>query len=275
MPLSQTPHRTPLKRVSQGSLFRLSRSGAYPDAPYGLGFIEPALAEFVDETEALQTNVEGLSNLSESLATFNESFASWLYVMNMNALTTDWPQAPTSDSYALAKRRAGKIPPLAYSRRCMIVASEEKTIAAAEALERQAAEVATREAELLADKTAATETTEADVTMAGNTTGASGLSGINAGVGKKVLKPKMTTKERKERDKEIDRIISALPLEFRGSDPTLRRHMEMVIEGVLKARDQTVKLPDLIKMPDLNQARVNKCLIALVNRKVVQKDSTS
>jgi len=32
---------------------------------------------------------------------------------------------------------------------------------------------------------------------------------------------------------------------------------------------------DLVKMPDLNQARVNKCLIALVNRKVVQKDSTS
>lgn len=92
MPPSQTPHRTPLKRVSQGSLFRLSRSGAYPDAPYGLGFLEPALAEFVDETEALQTNVEGLANLSESLATFNESFASWLYIMNMNALTTDWPQ---------------------------------------------------------------------------------------------------------------------------------------------------------------------------------------
>jgi hypothetical protein len=89
---SQTPHRTPLRRVSQGSLLRLSRSGAYPDAPYGLGFLEPALAEFVDETEALQSNVEGLVNLSDSLATFNESFASWLYVMNMNALTTDWPQ---------------------------------------------------------------------------------------------------------------------------------------------------------------------------------------
>lgn len=92
MPPSQTPHRTPLKRVSQGSFLRLSRSGAYPDAPYGLGFLEPALAEFVDETEALQSNVEGLVNLSDSLATFNESFASWLYVMNMNALTTDWPQ---------------------------------------------------------------------------------------------------------------------------------------------------------------------------------------
>ena len=89
---TQTPHRTPLRRISQGSLFRLSRSGAYPDAPHGLGFLEPALAEFLDETEALQANLEGLKNLSDSLATFNESFASWLYVMNMNALTTDWPQ---------------------------------------------------------------------------------------------------------------------------------------------------------------------------------------
>lgn len=92
MPTTQTPHRTPLRRVSQGSLFALSRSGAFPDAPHGLGFLEPAMSEFVDETEALQANVEGMKNLSDSLATFNESFASWLYIMNMNALTTDWPQ---------------------------------------------------------------------------------------------------------------------------------------------------------------------------------------
>ena len=32
---------------------------------------------------------------------------------------------------------------------------------------------------------------------------------------------------------------------------------------------------DLIKPPDMNQARVNKCLIALVNRKVVQKESST
>jgi DASH complex subunit DAM1 len=82
-----------------------------------------------------------------------------------------------------------------------------------------------------------TEMTEADATIAGNTTGGSALSGISAGVlKKKALKPKMTAKERKERDVrpfppskiglmtffhqlEIERIISALPLEFRGSDP--------------------------------------------------------
>lgn len=87
-----TPHRTPLRRVSQGSLLALSRSGAHPDAPHGLGFIEPALAELADEADALLANVEGLHALGDSLQTFNESFASWLYVMNMNALTVDWPQ---------------------------------------------------------------------------------------------------------------------------------------------------------------------------------------
>ena len=86
------PPQTPLRRLSQGSLFRLSRSGAYPDAPHGLGFLEPALAELIDEAEALQTNAEGLKNLDNALETFNESFASWLYVMNMNALTVDFPQ---------------------------------------------------------------------------------------------------------------------------------------------------------------------------------------
>jgi DASH complex subunit DAM1 len=50
------------------------------------------MTEFLDEAEALQTNMEGMKRLSDSLATFNEGFASWLYVMNMNALTTDWMQ---------------------------------------------------------------------------------------------------------------------------------------------------------------------------------------
>ena len=101
------PPRTPLRRVSQGSLRRLSRSAAFPDAPHGLGFLEPALGELLDEAEALQSNVAGLRSLSDALSTFNESFASWLYVMNMNALTTDWPQAPTDASFVLARRRAG------------------------------------------------------------------------------------------------------------------------------------------------------------------------
>jgi DASH complex subunit DAM1 len=87
-----TPHRTPLRRVSQGSLFALSRSGAHAGAPHGLGFLEPALAELADEADALRANIDGLRALSASLDTFNEAFASWMYVMNMNALTVEWPE---------------------------------------------------------------------------------------------------------------------------------------------------------------------------------------
>lgn len=84
--------RTPLRRVSQGSLFAISRSQQNPDAPHGLGFIDPVMSELVDEAEALHANLENLRRLSDSLRSFNESFASWLYVMDMNALTTDWLQ---------------------------------------------------------------------------------------------------------------------------------------------------------------------------------------
>ncbi|KAE9409218.1 hypothetical protein BT96DRAFT_953610 [Gymnopus androsaceus JB14] len=225
----QTPHRTPLRRVSQGSLLRLSRSGAYPDAPHGLGFLEPAMSEFIEEIDSLQTNVEGLKHLSDTLATFNESFASWLYVMNMNALTVDWVQQPHSGSFKLAKRRAAN----QLHRRASV--DPEATFTSGSA----------------PPKTTAT---------------------------KKVVKgkkPKLTSKEKKERAIELERIIGFLPLEFRGSDVNLRRHMETVIEGIWDSPSQTVKLPDLIQPPELNQARVNKCLIALVNRKIVRKESST
>ncbi|KAF8348561.1 hypothetical protein F5887DRAFT_880006 [Amanita rubescens] len=274
MSSSQTPHRTPLRRVSQGSLFALSRSTAYPDAPHGLGFIEPAMAEFADEVDVLQSNTEGLKNLSESLATFNESFASWLYVMTMNALTTDWPQAPTEASFMLAKKRAG-----------MKRYVQLEALKAAQAREEEGARA--READPAVDKTGITEYTEAETTYTTNvTTTTTASTKPGAATKKKVAKVKMTAKEKKERMLEIEKIIMSLPLEFRGSDANLRRNMETVIEGLMDAPGQTIKLwnfvesvyelvLDLVKPPDLNQARVNKCLIALVNRKAVKKDNAS
>ncbi|KAF7346121.1 hypothetical protein MSAN_01838800 [Mycena sanguinolenta] len=238
--------RTPLRRVSQGSLFATSSSDPDPQSS-GLGFLDAAVSEFADEAEHLQANVEGMKQLSDSLATFNESFASWLYVMDMNALTIDWPQAPTNASFELAKRRAGMFKAKA------------------------AAAVAAREAEL----TKTMEQTEIDITYTGITTTNASVPSAKTGVKKKPGKPKLTAKEKKERSIEIEKVISCLPLEFRGSDPTLRRNMEGVIEGLLDAPSRTAKLTDLIRPPDLSQARVNKCLIALVNRKVVQKNSST
>jgi len=73
----------------------------------------------------------------------------------------------------------------------------------------------------------------------------------------------------------IDKVISSLPLEFRGSDPTLRRNIEMVVERLMDSDGRGLKLIEMIVPPDLNQARVNKCLIALVNRKIVTKDNST
>lgn len=113
---------------------------------------------------------------------------------------------------------------------------------------------------------------------------------------KKKPKAKLSAKEKKERSMLADRVITTLPLEFRGSDPNLRRNMETVIEGMLNRQGRGVtrgwllvflseylthvipmndSVVELIKQPDLPQARVNKCLIALVNRKVVRKDNST
>ncbi|KAH7887118.1 hypothetical protein F5I97DRAFT_1807400 [Phlebopus sp. FC_14] len=255
-----TPHRTPLRRVSQGSLFALSRSEQNSDAPHGLGFLEPVMSELVDESEALQANVEGLRNLSESLRAFNESFASWLYVMDMNALTTDWMQAPTDASFLLARRRA-----------------EDARLAAEAAL--KAAQPSPPgppplPADYDADRTAYTEQTDFDTTYATNTNVTDNVVKSNPKP-KKKGKPKLSAKEKRERSLAIEKIILCLPLEFRGSDPNLRRNMESIVEAMMDSGGRGVKLIELITPPDLNQARVNKCLIALVNRKIVQKDSST
>ncbi|KAH9848532.1 hypothetical protein C2E23DRAFT_843331 [Lenzites betulinus] len=251
---------TPLRRLSQGSLFRLSRSTAYPDAPHGLGFLEPALAELIDEAEALQTNVEGLRALSDALGTFNESFASWLYVMNMNALTTDWPQAPTQDSFALAARRA-----------------EEDARTALEAI--RAAEEAARRPPTPPEPASTMELPTGDgateSTIASSATTNKSGGGGRVAVKRKMAKPKLTAREKRERGLEMERLLAALPLEFRGNDPTLRRHMEMILEKFMDGPEEAFNIVAFVKPPDLNQARVNKCLIALVNRKIVRKDNST
>ncbi|KAH9993294.1 DASH complex subunit Dam1-domain-containing protein [Russula compacta] len=251
-----TPHRTPLRRVSHGSLFALSRSGAHPEAPHGLGFLEPALAELADEAEALRTNIDGLRTLSASLDTFNEAFASWLYVMNMNALTVEWPEAPTEASFVLAKRRA-----------------EEDARAALSAAAQAQAQVHTLATAKSDETTNTTALVDATTFADGSLAPESSKSAVPKV--KKKGKPKLTPKEKKERSMAIEKVISSLPLEFRGSDPTLRRNIEMVIDRLMGSDGRGLKLNEMIVPPDLNQARVNKCLIALVNRKIVTKDNST
>ncbi|KAI5899141.1 uncharacterized protein SCHCODRAFT_02604303 [Schizophyllum commune H4-8] len=151
-----------------------------------------------------------------------------------------------------------------------------RAIAAREAARaKAAAAAAAAEDARRAEKSAADATLlEGQTTIGGGQTSHS-VASDKKPVKKKAGKPKLTAKEKKERSMEIEKIVNCLPLEFRGSDPNLRRHIDLVIEGMLDAPTRVVKIQDLIKPPDLNQARVNKCLIALVNRKIVTKENAT
>ena len=64
-----------------------SGSSAFP-----LESLEPAFAELSDSMADLEANFMHLQLMHESLSRFNESFASFLYGMNMNAFCVDFPE---------------------------------------------------------------------------------------------------------------------------------------------------------------------------------------
>jgi len=100
--------RTPLRRLSHGSLSGLARSVAYydQDTPTGLGFLDRTIPQLNEEADALQANIESLNELSASLAVFNESFGGFLAMMKADACCLEFPEFPTDESFALARRRA-------------------------------------------------------------------------------------------------------------------------------------------------------------------------
>ncbi|KAL9065576.1 MAG: hypothetical protein Q9161_008132 [Pseudevernia consocians] len=96
---------TPLRPSSRTSL-RDSQtftpkigSSAFP-----LDSLESAFAELSDSMADLEANFMHLQLMHESLSRFNESFASFLYGMNMNAFCVDFPEAPIADSFKHAKQ---------------------------------------------------------------------------------------------------------------------------------------------------------------------------
>lgn len=54
--------------------------------------LEPQFAELADSMADLEANFMHLQLMHESLSRFNESFASFLYGLNMNAFCVDFPE---------------------------------------------------------------------------------------------------------------------------------------------------------------------------------------
>ncbi|KAK7546576.1 DASH complex subunit Dam1 [Phyllosticta citricarpa] len=135
--MSTTPHRsasrtreppsrptTPLRPTSRSSLrssHRRSASASYNAAAAAaspsssshhanstatpLDQLEPGFAELSDSMADLEANMMHLQLMHESLARFSESFAAFLYGLNMNAFCVDFPEAPVHESFAREKVR--------------------------------------------------------------------------------------------------------------------------------------------------------------------------
>ena len=84
---------TPLRPSSRSSFRSSARGSVYGDnAAFPLNAFEPAFAELADAVADLEANMMHFQLMHESLARFSESFASFLYGLNMNAFCVDFPE---------------------------------------------------------------------------------------------------------------------------------------------------------------------------------------
>ncbi|BDD55624.1 hypothetical protein MAP00_001118 [Monascus purpureus] len=99
---------TPLRPGSRSSIREAHGYGAnISSAGYSqpaINALEPQFAELADSMADLEANFMHLQLMHESLTRFSESFASFLYGLNMNAFCVDFPEAPISESFRRAKQ---------------------------------------------------------------------------------------------------------------------------------------------------------------------------
>ncbi|EGS22237.1 uncharacterized protein CTHT_0017540 [Thermochaetoides thermophila DSM 1495] len=95
---------TPLRPSSRSSFRSSARGSVYGDnAAFPLNAFEPAFAELADAVADLEANMMHFQLMHESLARFSESFASFLYGLNMNAFCVDFPEGPITESFKRMK----------------------------------------------------------------------------------------------------------------------------------------------------------------------------
>lgn len=90
---------TPLRPSSRSSIRDSHGFGASVDggahADPAVNALEPQFAELADSMADLEANFMHLQLMHESLARFSESFAGFLYGLNMNAFCVDFPEVST------------------------------------------------------------------------------------------------------------------------------------------------------------------------------------
>lgn len=84
---------TPLRPSSRSSYQDSTRASLAHEPAFPLSALEPAFSELSDGVADLEANLMHFQLMHESLARFSESFASFLYGLNMNAFCVDFPEA--------------------------------------------------------------------------------------------------------------------------------------------------------------------------------------
>ncbi|KAK7744340.1 DASH complex subunit dam1 [Diatrype stigma] len=116
-PSSRSSFRESAKRsVEGGARGRGSGSGGSDPASFPLNTFEPAFAELSDAVADLEANMMHFQLMHESLARFSESFASFLYGLNMNAFCVDFPEGPIAESFRRARQNENEEEPAGRSR---------------------------------------------------------------------------------------------------------------------------------------------------------------
>ncbi|GAP85227.1 putative DASH complex subunit Dam1 [Rosellinia necatrix] len=95
---------TPLRPSSRSSFRESAQRSVDGHEPFPLNVFEPAFAELSDAVADLEANMMHFQLMHESLARFGESFASFLYGLNMNAFCVDFPEGPIAESHRRAKQ---------------------------------------------------------------------------------------------------------------------------------------------------------------------------
>ncbi|KAN0064587.1 DASH complex subunit dam1 [Thecaphora frezii] len=289
---------TPLRRISRGSLNALSHSRG-PGAATPLSFLERALGDLVDETSWLQSNMEQVENIQDALGTFNENFAMYLYGLKMNAWCVEWDEAPEEENFERAEQRRAQ-----QAEQRAAEAHLQSTLAPS-----YSGASGGHEASLYGPSSTAsgggplnpadqTYVTADDESVFPDPINVPASSATAAAPLKSALKPalkkpatssntaaagtragqqkgKITLAQKKKREAYADEIIETMPLEFRGSDPKANAVARNTIVALIAAASKGLRAAELVKPPEMTQAKVNKTLIALVAAKHVTKASNN
>ncbi|KAI1435874.1 DASH complex subunit Dam1-domain-containing protein [Xylaria sp. CBS 124048] len=101
---------TPLRPSSRSSFRESAQRSVDGHEPFPLNTFEPAFAELSDAIADLEANMMHFQLMHESLARFGESFASFLYGLNMNAFCVDFLEGPIAESFRRAKQQSEEQP---------------------------------------------------------------------------------------------------------------------------------------------------------------------